>query len=47
MQAAADATPSGMVAVLGLDVGTVEKICADARDKTGKPVAIANYLIVT
>ncbi len=45
MQAAADANPSGMVAVIGLDVASVEKICAEAREKTGKPVAIANYLM--
>merc|ERR1711871_1628499 len=45
MQAAADANPSSMVAVIGLDVANVEKICEEARAKTGKPVAIANYLI--
>jgi [acyl-carrier-protein] S-malonyltransferase len=45
MQAAADANPSSMVAVIGLDVASVEKICAAAREKSGKPVAIANYLM--
>jgi [acyl-carrier-protein] S-malonyltransferase len=45
MQAAADATSSGMVAVVGLDVATVDKICAEATAKSGKPIAIANYLV--
>ena len=31
MQAASDATPSGMVSVLGLDLGKVEQLCDDAR----------------
>ena len=45
MQAAADASSSGMVAVVGLDIATVDKICAEATAKTGKPIAIANYLV--
>jgi [acyl-carrier-protein] S-malonyltransferase len=45
MQAAADATSSGMVAVVGLDVGKVEQICEEASKKTGKPISIANYLV--
>lgn len=45
MQAAADASSSGMVAVIGLDIPTVEKVCAEATAKTGKPIAIANYLV--
>ena len=45
MQAAADASSSGMVAVIGLDVATVEKICTEATSKTGKPISIANYLV--
>ncbi len=45
MQAAADATKSGMVSVVGLDIATVDKICADAVSKTGKPISIANYLV--
>ena len=45
MQAAADADKSGMVAVIGLDVAAVEKICEEARAKSGKPVTIANYLV--
>jgi [acyl-carrier-protein] S-malonyltransferase len=42
MQAAAVATPSGMVAVLGLDVPEVEGLVAEARS-AGK-LEIANYL---
>ena len=38
MQAAADATSSGMVAVVGLDVATVDKICKEASEKSGKNV---------
>lgn len=42
MQAAADATPSGMVAVLGLDRDKVEALCGQARS-AGK-IEIANLL---
>jgi [acyl-carrier-protein] S-malonyltransferase len=42
MQAAADATPSGMISVLGLDSAKVEDLCARAR--TTGPVQIANLL---
>jgi len=42
MQAAADATPSGMVSVLGLTTEQVEELCARARS-AGK-VEIANLL---
>jgi [acyl-carrier-protein] S-malonyltransferase len=45
MQAAADASKSGMVAVIGLDKDTVGKICSEAAQKSGKEIAIANYLI--
>jgi len=45
MQAASDACSSGMVAVVGLDVASVEKICVEASQKSGKPVTIANYLV--
>lgn len=45
MQAAADASSSGMVAVIGLPVAEVEKICELARAKTGEQIAIANYLV--
>ena len=45
MQAAADASKSGMVSVVGLDIPTVEKICQEAQAKSGKPISIANYLV--
>lgn len=45
MQAAADATSSGMVAVVGLDVAKVNQICEEAKKKTGKSIEIANYLV--
>ena len=35
MQAAADANPSSMVAVIGLDVANVEKICEEAIKSSG------------
>jgi [acyl-carrier-protein] S-malonyltransferase len=45
MQAAADASSSGMVAIIGLDIPSVEKICEEATKKSGKPIQIANYLV--
>lgn len=45
MQAAADASKSGMVAVVGLDIAAVNAICAEATKISGKPIAIANYLV--
>jgi len=42
MQRAADARPSGMAAVLGLDDATVEAVCAEAS-RDDDPVAPANY----
>lgn len=42
MQAAADATPSGMVSVLGLDEAKVEQLCATAR--SAGTLQIANLL---
>ena len=42
MQEAADATPSGMVSVLGLERSQVEQICADARQ--GETLLVANVL---
>lgn len=42
MQAAADATPSGMVSVLLLDRSQVEQICQEAS--AHGPIQIANYL---
>jgi len=44
MQAAADATQSGMVAVVGLDIPGTEKLCAAAAAKSGQSVEIANFL---
>lgn len=43
MQDAADATPSAMVSVLGLDALQVEKVCQEARAE-GEVLEIANYL---
>lgn len=45
MQAAADASKSGMVSIVGLDIATVEKICQEAQTKSGKQIVIANYLV--
>lgn len=45
MQAAADATKSGMVAIIGLPVAEVQKICDESSQKSGKPISIANYLV--
>ena len=45
MQAASDAASSGMVAIVGLDSATVQKLCDAAVEKSGKPVSIANYLV--
>lgn len=42
MQAAADATPSGMVSILGLEQAKVEELCQEAS-KSG-PIRIANFL---
>src|SRR5581483_982356 len=42
MQAAAEATPSGMVAVIGLEVPEVEALVAEARD--AGTLEVANYL---
>jgi [acyl-carrier-protein] S-malonyltransferase len=42
MQAAADATPSGMVSVLGLEPARVEELCAAVR--ASGPLDIANLL---
>jgi [acyl-carrier-protein] S-malonyltransferase len=42
MQAAAEATPSGMVALLGMDVADVEVIVSEAR--SAGTLEIANYL---
>lgn len=42
MQAASDATPSGMVSVLGLDLAKVEELCAKARGNG--TMQVANHL---
>jgi len=44
MQAAADASSSGMVSVIGLDKEKTAEVCAAAAEATGKPIAIANFL---
>jgi [acyl-carrier-protein] S-malonyltransferase len=44
MQAAADASSSGMVSVIGLDKDKTAELCKTASENTGKPIAIANYL---
>ncbi|KAG2422740.1 hypothetical protein HXX76_015826 [Chlamydomonas incerta] len=46
MQAAADAQPSSMVSVIGLDSAKVAELCKAATEQVGqdKPVVIANYL---
>jgi [acyl-carrier-protein] S-malonyltransferase len=43
MQDAANAVPSGMVSILGMEPAQVEKLCADARAE-GEVLQIANYL---
>ena len=43
MQAAADATPSGMISVLGLDPDQVQLICDAAREE-GEILQMANFL---
>jgi [acyl-carrier-protein] S-malonyltransferase len=43
MQDAADAVPSGMVSILGLEAEKIEKLCEDARAE-GEVLQIANYL---
>jgi [acyl-carrier-protein] S-malonyltransferase len=42
MQRAADATPSGMVSILGLEQSKVEELCAAAR--SGETLEVANLL---
>merc|ERR1719362_78468 len=44
MQKAADAMPSGMVSVIGLDSEKTAELCAEASKQSGKTVQIANYL---
>lgn len=42
MQAASDATPSGMVSLLGMEVPAIEKVCDEARND--EILQIANHL---
>ena len=42
MQAAADATPSGMVSILGMDVADIDALVIEAR--SAGPLEVANYL---
>ena len=42
MKLAGERSPGGMAAVLGLDAGPVAELCAQAADKTGKYVGVAN-----
>jgi len=43
MQEAADAHPSGMVSLLGLDLDRIEALCAENRDE-GEVLQVANHL---
>jgi [acyl-carrier-protein] S-malonyltransferase len=43
MQAAADAVPSGMVSLLGLELPVIEKLCDEAR-QPGEVLQVANLL---
>lgn len=42
MKAAGTREPGAMAAILALDTGRVEEICAEAAEKTGRPLQIAN-----
>ncbi|MGL6075325.1 MAG: ACP S-malonyltransferase [Fimbriiglobus sp.] len=44
MQAAAEATPSGMVSIIGLEAAEVESLVAEARASSGKLLEVANLL---
>jgi [acyl-carrier-protein] S-malonyltransferase len=43
MQAAADATPSGMVSILGMELKAIEELCAECRHE-GEVLQVANHL---
>jgi [acyl-carrier-protein] S-malonyltransferase len=42
MKAAGTREPGAMAAILALDAGRVEEICAEAAEKTGRPLQVAN-----
>ncbi|NPA91242.1 MAG: ACP S-malonyltransferase [Chloroflexi bacterium] len=42
MKLAGEQQPGGMAALLGLDMDTVRRICAQAEEETGLPVRVAN-----
>jgi [acyl-carrier-protein] S-malonyltransferase len=42
MKAAGESEPGAMAAVLGLDVSTVESLCARASENSGQPLQVAN-----
>ena len=42
MKQAGQQKPGGMAAVLGLDLGSLEEVCAVARERTGSYVGVAN-----
>ena len=44
MQAAADAQPSSMAAIIGLSSDKCEELCKVASEQSGKDVRVANYL---
>ena len=44
MQAAADAQPSSMAAIIGLSSDKCEELCKAASEQSGKDVRVANYL---
>ena len=44
MQAAADAQPSSMAAIIGLTSDKCEELCKAASEQSGKDVRVANYL---
>lgn len=43
MQQAGDVNPGTMAAIIGMDDETVDAICSEISEKTGKPVVPANY----
>lgn len=43
MQQAGDVNPGTMAAIIGMDDETVDTICSEISEKTGKPVVPANY----